>query len=52
VVIASGVTWRRLGIPSVESLTGAGVFYGAASSEAPAMAGLDVCVVGAAMEPT
>ncbi len=47
VVIASGVTWRRLGIPSVESLIGAGVFYGAASSEARAMAGLDVCVVGA-----
>jgi thioredoxin reductase (NADPH) len=47
VVIATGVTWRRLGIPSVESLIGAGVFYGAASSEARAMAGLDVCVVGA-----
>jgi thioredoxin reductase (NADPH) len=47
VVIATGVTWRRLGIPSVESLIGAGVFYGAASSEARAMAGLGVCVVGA-----
>jgi thioredoxin reductase (NADPH) len=47
VVIATGVTWRRLGIPSVESLIGAGVFYGAASSEARAMVGLDVCVVGA-----
>jgi thioredoxin reductase (NADPH) len=47
IVIATGVTWRRLGIPSVESLIGAGVFYGAASSEARAMAGLDVCVVGA-----
>ena len=47
VVISTGVTWRRLGIPSVESLIGAGVFYGAASSEARAMAGLDVCVVGA-----
>jgi len=47
IVIATGVTWRRLGIPSVESLIGAGVFYGAASSEARAMTGLDVCVVGA-----
>jgi thioredoxin reductase (NADPH) len=47
VVITTGVTWRRLGIPSVESLIGAGVFYGAASSEARAVAALDVCVVGA-----
>jgi thioredoxin reductase (NADPH) len=47
VVIATGVTWRRLGIPSGGELIGAGVFYGAASSEARAMAGLDVCVVGA-----
>jgi thioredoxin reductase (NADPH) len=46
VVIATGVSWRRLGIPAVESLIGAGVFYGAATSEARAMAGLDVCVVG------
>jgi thioredoxin reductase (NADPH) len=47
VVIASGVSWRRLGVPALESLIGAGVFYGAASSEARAMAGLPVCVVGA-----
>ena len=30
VVLATGVTYRRLGIPSVEPLIGAGVFYGAA----------------------
>lgn len=46
VVLAVGVTWRRLGIPSLEALIGAGVFYGAAVTEARAMEGLDVCVVG------
>jgi thioredoxin reductase (NADPH) len=48
VVIASGVSYRRLGIPSLEALTGAGVFYGAATSEAPAMRGQQVFVVGGA----
>ena len=48
VVLASGVTWRRLGTPRLEALIGAGVFYGAAASEARAMRGRDVCVVGGA----
>jgi thioredoxin reductase (NADPH) len=48
VVLASGVTWRRLGSPRLEALIGAGVFYGAAASEARAMRGRDVCVVGGA----
>jgi thioredoxin reductase (NADPH) len=47
VVIATGVTWRRLGVPGLESLIGAGVFYGAAGAEARAMAGQDVYVIGA-----
>jgi thioredoxin reductase (NADPH) len=47
VVIATGVTWRRLGIPALERLIGAGVFYGAAASESRAMRGKHVCVVGA-----
>jgi thioredoxin reductase (NADPH) len=47
VVLAMGVKWRRLGIPRLEALIGAGVFYGAASSEARAMRGKHVCVVGA-----
>jgi thioredoxin reductase (NADPH) len=47
VVIATGVAWRRLGVPSLESLVGAGVFYGAAGSEAHAMLGQQVLVVGA-----
>ena len=47
VVIATGVSWRRLGVPGLEKLIGAGVFYGAASAEARAMAGQDVYVTGA-----
>ncbi len=47
VVLATGVTWRRLGIPRLEALVGAGVFYGAAGSEARAMQGRHVYIVGA-----
>jgi len=47
VILATGVAWRRLGVPSLEALNGAGVFYGAAGSEARAMRGEDVFVVGA-----
>jgi thioredoxin reductase (NADPH) len=47
VVLATGVAWRRLGVPALEALNGAGVFYGAAGSEAKAMRGEDVFVVGA-----
>jgi thioredoxin reductase (NADPH) len=47
VVLATGVSWRRLGIAQLEELIGAGVFYGAAASEARAMQGRRVCVVGA-----
>ena len=48
VIIAVGVTYRRLGIPALEHLVGMGVFYGAAGAEAPAMAGEEVYVVGGA----
>jgi thioredoxin reductase (NADPH) len=47
VLLATGVEWRRLGIPSLESLVGAGVFYGASVSESRAMEGQDVFIVGA-----
>ncbi len=47
VVIATGVSWRRLDVPRLEALVGAGVFYGAAAAEARAMAGRDVYVIGA-----
>jgi len=46
VILATGASYRRLGIPSLEELEGAGVFYGGASSEAPGLAGKDVYVVG------
>jgi thioredoxin reductase (NADPH) len=48
VLIATGVTYRRLGIPALDRLLGMGVFYGAAGTEATAMSGLQVCVVGGA----
>jgi thioredoxin reductase (NADPH) len=48
VVIATGMSYRRLGIPSLEALTGVGVFYGAAASEAKAMKDREVFVVGGA----
>ena len=47
VIIATGATYRRLGIPHLEHLQGRGVFYGAAASEAPAMRGRNVFVAGA-----
>jgi thioredoxin reductase (NADPH) len=46
VLLAPGVAWRRLGVPSLEQLAGAGVFYGAAGSEAQAMRDREVFVVG------
>jgi thioredoxin reductase (NADPH) len=46
VIIATGVSYRRLGIAELESLAGAGVFYGASTIEAQAVAGKPVFVVG------
>lgn len=46
VVIAGGVEYRRLGVPTVDRLVGAGVFYGADSSQARTMGNLDVVVLG------
>lgn len=48
VIVATGMAYRRLGIPSLDALTGAGVFYGAAASEARAMKDSEVFVVGGA----
>src|SRR5439155_13182981 len=47
VVIATGIEWRRLGVPRLEALVGSGVFYGAAASESRTMKGQDVFIVGA-----
>lgn len=46
VVLATGVTYRRLAAPGLKRFVGASVFYGAASVEARAQAGRDVLVVG------
>jgi thioredoxin reductase (NADPH) len=47
VIVATGISWRRLGVPTLEALVGCGVFYGAAGSEMRAMEGRHVFVVGA-----
>jgi thioredoxin reductase (NADPH) len=47
VILAPGIAWRRLGVPDLEQLVGSGVFYGSVGTEALAMAGRDVYVVGA-----
>jgi thioredoxin reductase (NADPH) len=46
VVIAIGVSWRRMEVPALEALVGSGVFYGAATAEADVMTGRRVYVVG------
>jgi thioredoxin reductase (NADPH) len=48
VIVATGMTYRRIGIPALERFVGAGVFYGAAGVEAPALAGEEVYLVGGA----
>jgi thioredoxin reductase (NADPH) len=48
VIIASGVTVRRLEAPGVERLTGAGIYYGAALTEAAFYREQHVIVVGGA----
>ena len=47
IILATGVSWRRLAIDGFDRLIGKGVYYGAARSEAGAMHGLDVFLVGA-----
>ena len=47
IILACGVSWRRLDIEGFDRLAGKGVFYGASRSEAPNAHGLDVHVVGA-----
>jgi thioredoxin reductase (NADPH) len=48
VVLATGVSYRTLDAPGVAELTGRGVFYGSAVTEAPACSGQDVYIVGGA----
>lgn len=48
VLLATGLSWRRLNVPNMDRLTGAGVYYGAATTEAPHCADEEVFVVGGA----
>ncbi|AFY58824.1 thioredoxin reductase [Rivularia sp. PCC 7116] len=47
-ILALGVAWRRLDTPGIERLTGAGVYYGAAQTEARSCEGEEVYIIGAA----
>jgi thioredoxin reductase (NADPH) len=46
-ILATGVTWRRLAIEGFDKLIGKGVYYGASRSEVSATQGLDIYLVGA-----
>jgi thioredoxin reductase (NADPH) len=46
-VLATGVSWRRLSIEGLDRLTGCGVYYGAVHTAADAMQGKDVFLIGA-----
>ncbi|WP_018505552.1 FAD-dependent oxidoreductase [Parafrankia discariae] len=48
VILATGVSYRQLAAPGLTDLTGRGVFYGSALTEAPSCSGQDVYVVGGA----
>jgi thioredoxin reductase (NADPH) len=48
VVLATGVSYRRMDAPGVDELLGAGVYYGSAATEAQACADQDVYIVGGA----
>ena len=47
-LVATGVEWRKLDAPGVERLTGAGIYYGAAMTEAMSTRDEDVFVIGGA----
>lgn len=46
VVIATGVSYRTLDVPSLEAFNGVGVYYGAATAEATTLPDQEVAVVG------
>ncbi|MGE0505216.1 MAG: FAD-dependent oxidoreductase, partial [Solirubrobacterales bacterium] len=48
VIVAAGAAYRRLEVPELEALVGAGVYYGGPASEAPALADREAYVVGGA----
>ena len=46
IIMANGVQWRRLNTPGLDRLTGHGVYYGAAATEALAVRGRRVHIIG------
>ena len=48
VILATGVSYRRLAAPGLDEMTGRGVYYGSALTEAAACSGQDVFIVGGA----
>jgi len=48
VILATGVSYRRLDAPGMDDLTGRGIYYGSALTEANACLGQDIYVVGGA----
>ena len=46
VILAMGVTYRRLAVPRLDPFRGSGVFYGSVSSEARSLVDMDVYIVG------
>ncbi|HET6446214.1 MAG TPA: FAD-dependent oxidoreductase [candidate division Zixibacteria bacterium] len=47
-IIATGVTTRELEVPGIENITGAGIYYGAALTEAAHYRDKHMCVIGGA----
>ncbi|HTC32989.1 MAG TPA: FAD-dependent oxidoreductase [Bryobacteraceae bacterium] len=47
-LLATGVQWRKLDIPGMDRLQGAGVYYGGSMTEAPSCKDEDVYIVGGA----
>ncbi|MHB1138403.1 MAG: NAD(P)/FAD-dependent oxidoreductase [Microthrixaceae bacterium] len=48
VLLSMGASYRRIDVESLDALTGAGVFYGGTTAEAPALVDAEVHVVGGA----
>ena len=48
VLIATGVSYRKLDVPGIERVQGAGVYYGAATTEGVSCKGEDIYIVGGA----
>jgi thioredoxin reductase (NADPH) len=47
IILACGVAWRKLEVEGIDRLSGKGIFYGAARSEAVNAHGLDIHIIGA-----